>query len=392
MVANKDIWLVVSTDISDYYARINYHRLENLLDEVAPSNGAARFIKKHIKIIRAKQSFGLPVGGSAARLLAELALADTDQALRDRGPLATRFVDDFRVFLKKSESPYDALEYLAEQLGINEGLSLNTAKTTVTRRRDYAQRLERLTTDVSEEAEGVALDALTAGLYFDDVPDKEDLRRLKGLNLVELLEKEIEADNWDTGRIKVVFRALKIAKPDDAVDFINDRFEELVVFARETCLLMQELENERRGCFDRLLNRVIKAILSPPATSVQLIRSWLLEILVRGIIDVSASELKKLEGLPAALDKRQLLLIRGRVGDKNFFRKQKTAINVFLDLELPCLVWGASCLPKDEYENWIDTAKAHFTKPLGRLFLSWAKKNRPQLISKLKSVIADHPE
>jgi hypothetical protein len=84
---NKKIRTIVSTDISDYYSRINFHRLENLIDEVAPAHGASRFIKKHIKIIRAKQSFGLPVGGSAARLLAELALADTDKALMDRGIL-----------------------------------------------------------------------------------------------------------------------------------------------------------------------------------------------------------------------------------------------------------------------------------------------------------------
>jgi hypothetical protein len=84
---NKKIRTIVSTDISDYYSRINFHRLENLIDEVAPAQGASRFIKKHIKIIRAKQSFGLPVGGSAARLLAELALADTDKALMDRGIL-----------------------------------------------------------------------------------------------------------------------------------------------------------------------------------------------------------------------------------------------------------------------------------------------------------------
>jgi hypothetical protein len=157
---NKAIRQIISTDISDFYSRINFHRLENLLDEAAPGNGAARFIKKHVRVIRAKQSFGLPVGGSAARLLAELALVDTDQALKDRGFIATRFVDDFRIFLKADQSAHDALANLAEQLGINEGLSLNAAKTSIASRRDYLQRLERLTTDVEEEAEGVAVDAL----------------------------------------------------------------------------------------------------------------------------------------------------------------------------------------------------------------------------------------
>src|SRR6202035_5020304 len=133
----KNITHVVSTDISDYYSRISFHRLENLLDEVASKHGAVRFIKKHIGIIRAKQSFGLPVGGSAARLLAELALVDTDEALRDMGLTATRFVDDFRIFLRNSESPYDALGFLAEHLAINEGLSLNAAKTSVSTSSQY---------------------------------------------------------------------------------------------------------------------------------------------------------------------------------------------------------------------------------------------------------------
>jgi hypothetical protein len=278
---DRNIKHIVSTDISDYYSRINFHRLENLLDEVAPSHGAAKFIKKHIKIIRAKQSFGLPVGGSAARLLAELALSDTDQALRDRGLLVTRFVDDFRVLLKGSDDPYDALGYLAEQLGINEGLSLNAAKTSVVSRREYVRRLEHLTTDLDEEAQGVALDTLTADLYLDEERHEKDSERLKGLNFVEMLENEIDDDNWDMGRIKVVFRALKIAKPKEVAGFIRDNFSKLVVFAKEMCLLMETLENDSPGCFNDLLDEVIDAILTPPASSVQLIRTWISEIFVQ---------------------------------------------------------------------------------------------------------------
>lgn len=382
---------VVCTDISDYYSRINFHRLENLLDEAAPRHGAAKFIKKHIKIIRATQSFGLPVGGAAARLLAELALSDTDQALADHGLLATRFVDDFRVFLKRSDNPYDALGFLAEQLGINEGLSLNVAKTSIASRREYLRQLERMTSDIAEEAEGVALETLTADIYFDDEPDEEDIEKLKGLNLVELLESEIDAEDWDIGRIKVIFRALKITKPKEAIDFIKGEFSNLTVFSKEICLLMETLEDENPRCFDVLLDEVIKAILTPPASSVQIIRTWLLEIFVRGIIEIPLIRLKELEALPEVVDKRQLLLIRGRCKNINYFRRQKTAIHSFSDPELSCLVWGASCLPKDEYEKWIKTVKRSFNKPLGELFLKWAAKNKTSLISKLKKATFDHP-
>jgi hypothetical protein len=230
------------------------------------------------------------------------------------------------MLLTKSDDPYDALGYLAEHLGINEGLSLNTAKTSVMRRGEYVRWLERLTSDIEEEAEGVALDAITADLYFDEVPDEEDLEKLKELNLVEFLTQEIEQQNWDMGRIKVIFRALKIAKPKEIIDFIKSRFGKMVVFAKEMCLLMEVMEKENLCCFNDILNDVLLAILTPPASSVQLIRTWLLEIFVRGVIELPLIDLKRIESLPAINDKRQLLLIRGRGDDKNYFRKQSNPV------------------------------------------------------------------
>ena len=206
---------VVATDISDFYARINFHRLENLLDEAAPGHGAARYIKKTIKVIRAKQSFGLPVGGSAARLLAELALSDTDKALVDHGISATRFVDDFRIFLIAGENPYDVLSFLAQQLSINEGLALNAAKTNVFSRSDFLQKIKALTGDIRGRGRRQGADSLTADIYFDDAPAIEDIETLKALNLLGFLQEEIGKENYDIGRIKVIFRALKIAKPSE---------------------------------------------------------------------------------------------------------------------------------------------------------------------------------
>jgi len=215
---------------------------------------------------------------------------------------------------------------------------------------------------------------------------------LKGINLVELLKNEIEKELWDIGRIRVIFRALKIAKPQQAINYIKDNFSELNIFSKEIYLLMETLVEEESGCFDGITDEVLDSILSSPASSVQLIRTWLLEIFVRGITPISLIKLRKVEGLSAVIDKRQLLLIRGRCDDKNYFRKQKTAIQNFSEFELPCLVWGASCLPKDEYEKWIDHLKGSFNKPLGGLFLRWASANRNKLMSKLKAITVDHPD
>jgi hypothetical protein len=390
--ANLKIKQVITTDISDFYARINFHRLENLLDEVAPHHGAARFIKKYIKVIRAKQSFGLPVGGSAARLLAELSLIDTDKALRDEGHAFTRFVDDFRLFLRGDENPYDTLAFLAEQLGINEGLALNVSKTAVVGRAKYLIRLKELVTDVSDQAEGKALDALVTDLYFDDEPKPGDLVKLKSMNLLGYLQEEVGKDVFDMGRIKVIFRALKLAKPVTAITYLTTNFAELVVFARELTLLMQALEGDNGGCFNQLGDVVVEAIRSPPASSVQLIRTWLLELFVRGTVPITTAQLKNLIALSSALDERQLNLIRGRIGDKNYFRKKKTAFGQTSAANQATLVWGAGCLPKDEYKAWLSAVKPMYAVPSGGLFLKWAQAEQEKLTEKLNFFTDEHQE
>ena len=201
----------------------------------------------------------------------------------------------------------------------------------------------------------------------------------KALNLVEMLRNEIERNEWDVGRIKVLFRALKIAKPKEAIEFITEKFSELVIFGKELILLMETLEDKSIWCFDDLCDAVVQAILSPPASSVQVIRTWLLEIFVRDIINPTAAVQQKLDSLGAVIDKRQLLLIRGRRKDINYFRKQKTAIQSFSDVECHCLVWGASCLPQDEYDVWLKTTALHLNKPLDGLYLKWISSNNNRI-------------
>jgi hypothetical protein len=196
------------------------------------------------------------------------------------------------------------------------------------------------------------------------------------------------------GRIRVIFRALKIAQPTEAIDYIIREFERMIMFSKEMCLLMDALDPVRLGGqFNGLVDTVIDAILRPPASSVQLIRTWLLEIFVRGIIDISNSKLRRLDALVSPLDRRQLLLIRGRQGDKNYFRKQKTGLDErFSTFEQSCVVWGASCLPKDEFESWIAFVKPIFSRPAGVLFLSWANSKKSDLILRLESGLDEHPD
>jgi hypothetical protein len=80
-----DIVQVVATDIADFYGRIYHHRLENCLVDYAGRSAVTSYIVGCLRDWRSRQSFGIPVGSNASRILAEALLCDVDNALKDHG-------------------------------------------------------------------------------------------------------------------------------------------------------------------------------------------------------------------------------------------------------------------------------------------------------------------
>jgi hypothetical protein len=125
---SKSFEFIVSTDISDFYPRVYHHRLENALSQATKENEVVRRIMEILKRLSGGTSYGLPVGGNAARLLAELLLNRTDRLLRASNVPFCRFVDDYLLFSDSKESAQAALVQLSEVLLANEGLTLARAK------------------------------------------------------------------------------------------------------------------------------------------------------------------------------------------------------------------------------------------------------------------------
>ena len=90
--------------------------------------GQSELVKKIIKTTRARQSYGLPVGSTASRLLAECVLNDTDMHMKNMGVIFTRYVDDFRIAVPAGMEAHSILCRLAEHLMVTEGLSLNVIR------------------------------------------------------------------------------------------------------------------------------------------------------------------------------------------------------------------------------------------------------------------------
>jgi hypothetical protein len=130
---------VLVCDIADFYARVYHHRLENSLLFLPGVADTARRIDRVLNLFSEGTSYGLPVGGPAARILSELLLNRVDRLLLTHGITFCRFADDYHIFTQTQEEAHDALRFLTEKLLQNEGMTLQRAKTRIISSRDFRQ-------------------------------------------------------------------------------------------------------------------------------------------------------------------------------------------------------------------------------------------------------------
>lgn len=118
----------VITDISNFYDRINIHRIESVLASSGCDLTTVSKINDVLLSWAGRNSYGVPVGCDGSRLLAEASLINVDNELHRRGIRFVRYVDDFRLFAPSYLEANTYLNILIEALD-REGLFLNVAKT-----------------------------------------------------------------------------------------------------------------------------------------------------------------------------------------------------------------------------------------------------------------------
>lgn len=127
----KNKRIVVECDISNFYDRLNLHRLESILLSIEKiDKDAIKLLNEILLFWSNRDSYGLPVGSNASRILAEAALIEIDNYLISKNIDFCRFVDDYRIFAKSASEAHKNLAILVERLN-KEGLFLNFSKTNI---------------------------------------------------------------------------------------------------------------------------------------------------------------------------------------------------------------------------------------------------------------------
>lgn len=133
----KDHAYVVACDISEFYLRISHHRIENALRQAHIDQDIPWRVMEFLGNFSNTNSYGIPVGGPAARILSELLLNQIDRLLKAEGIKFCRFADDFHMFCDSTEEAYRYLLFLSDKLLANQGLQLQKSKTRLMSRAEF---------------------------------------------------------------------------------------------------------------------------------------------------------------------------------------------------------------------------------------------------------------
>jgi hypothetical protein len=128
---------VLACDIAGCYSNLSHRRLESALHGLPVVPETARRIMSIIRHLADGESRGLPIGGSAAKLLVELGLDGIDKALMARKIPFCRMADDYRIFARSEDEAQAVLVTFSGLLMQNEGLSLQRAKTNLLATSDF---------------------------------------------------------------------------------------------------------------------------------------------------------------------------------------------------------------------------------------------------------------
>ena len=229
---------VVVCDISEFYPRLNHHRLENAIKHLNLRSDVPYKICEFLSNFSGTYSFGIPVGGPAARILSELVLNQIDRLLRAASIGFCRFADDYHIFSETYEGAFASLVFLSERLLRNQGLQLQKSKTRIMSGQEFISTspLKLDDDDVEGTTEAVAgtptslqeqsRSLLRFSLRFDPYSPtaQEDYEALKQevekFDIIALLRSELSKTRIHISLTKKIIATIRFISPsqrDDAV-------------------------------------------------------------------------------------------------------------------------------------------------------------------------------
>ena len=373
---------VVVADIADFFPNLYHHRVENALRLAAPNK--ANHVKAIMHLLgqwRVGQSFGLPVGVSASRLIAEVAVHDIDQAMLGEGLTFTRYFDDFRILCRSRKDAYIALATLADILWKNHGLTLAGQKTQILPVDEFEQRyfrsgreaeLDRLSEAFSDIAEQLGLDSWYQEIEYDELDD-EQKASVDALNLEGLLSEQLDSEDVDIQLTRFILRRLGQLQDPVGATRVLASIDKLYPIFADVVGYLDSLGHltafDRRAIGQEILNLIDDSIVS----HLQYHRMHLLNLFATNSEWNNVPKITALMGqFSDHFTRRKLILALGRSGQHFWFRRHKTDWAHFSPWERRAFIRGASSLEGDERKFWYGSIMGRLD-PLEQAIARWSQ-------------------
>lgn len=347
-------WVVVA-DIADFFPHIYLHPLEQVMDRATNHSPAAYCILRLIRNWNALVSYGLPVGLAGSRILAEAAISDVDSSLRGSGRRYCRYSDDIRIFCRSEGDAKRSLEELAMVLFNTHGLTLQPMKTLIVRKEEYVNRfatsgerieLESLTDklhDLLEEAgvENDYEDEIDYDSLDDDVKEEID-----SLNMVQVLDEQIEADDPDPIVMRFVLYRLRQLGIEEAVGPILRHFEKLQHVIDAVMKYLSSMRDLSVTMRKRIGRSAIATARKPSSGSYE--RVCLMSLFTEGREFNHEDRFEKLyEQFQDTATRREIILALGRSATAHWFMARRRDYLALEPWAKRAFLAAFSCVPRD---------------------------------------------
>lgn len=361
LMKDKKITHVALADIADFYSRIYHHRLENALSSATGRSQHITAIMKLLSGWNGTETFGIPVGNAPSRVLAEVTIADVDDALLANGVNFIRFNDDYRIFTKNHGEAYRALAFLADVLYRNHGLTLQPQKTQVLSAKDF--RLRYMSTPEEREKDSLnkifqkLMDDLGLSNPYEEIDyaslGKKQKELVNSLNLFELFKEEIKKTDYDLGIIKFVLRRMGQLGDDSLVDDIFDNLDTLYPAFSDIIRYFSNLRNLRTNQYHKIGARVLDLLEESLISELEYHRIWALNLFTHTTQwDNENRFIKMLGNARETFSRRKLILAIGRAHKKYWFQSQWRNLTNESPWPRRALLAGASCMTPDARKHW----------------------------------------
>ncbi|MBU5613225.1 RNA-directed DNA polymerase [Geomonas azotofigens] len=378
---------VLTCDISDFYPHIYHHRLENALKKTTRKSEVIKQIKYLLNGLSGGVSYGLPIGGPAARLLSELLLNRTDKLLVARGISFCRFVDDYHIFGNSKEEMYANLIYLSETLLNNEGLTIQKTKTRILSSGEFLETSTFSDSNIPEDGEEKnKRDFLSIHIHYDPYSDTADedyetlCDELGKFDIVGMLASEMQKTRVQEGLTRKLIKAIghidENVKNPAVLSLLENLYILYPIFTTVMILLVRIIDdlndNTRQKVFAKL-----RELLETQSYICQVPVNLAFAVRVLSYDNSDETDtvlIKVFMETTSMMIKRDIILILAKHNADYWVSNQLKRFNTATPWEKRALLISSYIL-EDEGKEWRKRIKSSLS-PFDKLVLTWASEHK----------------